>query len=77
MPSPCPRANSPINCWWRKKCAAAEIAIDVAEQRTQAAIAASAQIRAETEARVAQMETVLQQLRVDMSHQQTPTTHRR
>lgn len=56
--------------------AAAEIAIDAAEQRTQVAIDASAQIRAETEARVAQMETVLQQLRVDMSHQQTQAQQR-
>ncbi|MEZ5578750.1 MAG: DNA-binding protein [Candidatus Competibacteraceae bacterium] len=56
--------------------AAAEIAIDAAEKRTQAAIDASAQIRAETEARVAQMETVLQQLRVDMSHQQTQAQQR-
>ena len=56
--------------------AAAEIAIDAAEQRTQAAIDASAQIRAETEARVAQMETVLQQLRADMSHQQTQAQQR-
>lgn len=56
--------------------AAAEIAIDAAEKRTQAAIDAGAQIRAETEARVAQMETVLQQLRADMSHQQTQAQQR-
>ena len=56
--------------------AAAEIAIDAAEQRTQAAIDASAQIRAETEARVAQMETVLQQLRADMSNQQVQAQQR-
>jgi chromosome segregation ATPase len=56
--------------------AAAEIAIDAAEKRTQAAIDASAQIRAETEARVAQMETVLQQLRADMSNQQTQAQQR-
>ncbi len=56
--------------------AAAEIAIDAAEKRTQAAIDAGTQIRAETEARVAQMETVLQQLRADMSHQQTQAQQR-
>lgn len=56
--------------------AAAEIAIDAAEQRTQAAIDASAQIRAETEARVAQMETSLQQLRADMSNQQVQAQQR-
>ena len=56
--------------------AAAEIAIDAAEQRTQAAIDASAQIRAETEARVAHLETSLQQLRADMSNQQVQAQQR-
>jgi chromosome segregation ATPase len=56
--------------------AAAEIAIDAAEKRTRAAIDAGTQIRAETEARVAQMETVLQQLRADMSNQQTQAQQR-
>ena len=56
--------------------AAAEIAIDAAEKRTRAAIDAGAQIRAETEARVAQMETVLQQLRADMINQQVQAQQR-
>ena len=56
--------------------AAAETAIDAAEQRTRAAIDAAAQIRAETEARVAHMEAVLQQLRADMSSQQTQAQQR-
>lgn len=47
----------------------AEIAIQTAEQQVEAATAASAQIRAETTARVSQLETVLQQARIDMEQQ--------
>lgn len=49
--------------------AAAETAIAAAEQRAQAAVATVAQIRAETEARVAQLETALNQLRADREQQ--------
>ncbi len=56
--------------------AAAETAIAAAEQRARAAIEATAQIRVETEARIAQMEAVLQQLRADMTNQQTQAQQR-
>ena len=49
--------------------AAAEIAIQAAAQRVQAATETIAQIRAETAARIAQAETALQQTRTDMAHQ--------
>ena len=49
--------------------AVAETAIRAAEQRVQAATETVAQIRAETAARIAQVETVLQQTRVDMAQQ--------
>ena len=45
--------------------AAAEAAIQAAEQRVQTAIESVAQIRAETEARIAQLEAALLQLRLD------------
>ncbi|QQS55299.1 MAG: DNA-binding protein [Candidatus Competibacteraceae bacterium] len=60
----------------RERRAAAEIAIEAAEQRTRAAMETAAQIRAETEARIAQMEAVLQQLRADMTSQQTQAQQR-
>ncbi len=47
----------------------AEAAIAAAEQRVQAALATVVQIRAETEARVAQLDTALKQLRRDMEQQ--------
>lgn len=47
----------------------AEAAIAAAEQRVQAALATVVQIRAETEARVMQLDTALQQLRTDMAQQ--------
>lgn len=47
----------------------AEAAITAAEQRVQAALATVIQIRAETEARVMQLDTALQQLRMDMEQQ--------
>ncbi|MDG4584937.1 MAG: DNA-binding protein, partial [Candidatus Competibacter sp.] len=55
---------------------AAENTIDAAEQRAQAAIDAVTQIRAETEARIAQMDAVLQQSRIDMASQQLQAQQR-
>jgi hypothetical protein len=55
---------------------AAETAIAVAEQRAQTAIATVAQIRAETEARVAQLETALHQLRTDLEQQRAEAQQR-
>lgn len=49
--------------------AAAETAIQAAEQRVQAATETVAQIRAETEARIAQLETALRQSCVDKEQQ--------
>ena len=60
----------------RERRAAAENTIDAAEQRTQAAIDAAAQIRIETEARITQMEAMLQQSRADMASQQTQAQQR-
>ena len=54
----------------------AETAIAVAEQRGQVAIATVTQIRAETEARVTQLETALQQLRTDMAQQRVEAQQR-
>lgn len=48
---------------------AAETAISVAEQQAQTAVATVAQIRAETEARVMQLETALNQRRADLEQQ--------
>ncbi|MFO1371660.1 MAG: DNA-binding protein [Candidatus Competibacteraceae bacterium] len=50
--------------------AAAEAAIQAAEQRAQAMMDNITQIRIETDARVTQMDTALQQLRGDMARQQ-------
>ncbi|MDS4040545.1 MAG: DNA-binding protein [Candidatus Competibacter sp.] len=55
---------------------AAEATIQAAEQRVRAAMEASAQIRAETTARIAQTETVLQQTRADMAKQLTEARQR-
>ena len=55
---------------------AAETAIQIAEQRAQAATEAAAQIRAETEARITQMEAVLQRLQIDMADQQMQAQRR-
>lgn len=49
--------------------AAAETAVESAEQRALTAAEAVAQIRTETEARIAQLETLLQQLREDLKRQ--------
>ncbi|HHW77865.1 MAG TPA: hypothetical protein GX399_12690 [Xanthomonadaceae bacterium] len=51
--------------------AAAETAVQTAEQGAREAAATVAQIRAETSARVAQLETTLQQARADLERQQT------
>jgi len=56
--------------------AAAETAIESAEQRARAAAETVAQIRAETEARIAQLETLLQQTREDLQRQQAETRQR-
>ena len=56
--------------------AAAETAIESAEQRARAAAETVAQIRAETEARTAQLETLLQQTREDLQRQQAETRQR-
>jgi chromosome segregation ATPase len=56
--------------------AAAETAIQAAEQRIQAAADTVAQIRAETTARVEQLETSLQQLRSDTDRQLAEAQHR-
>jgi chromosome segregation ATPase len=56
--------------------AAAETAIQAAEQRVQAAIDAIAQIRAETAARIAQFEAAIQQTRADMAYQAAEAQHR-
>ena len=56
--------------------AAAETAIQAAEQRVQAATDAIGQIRAETAARIAQADATLQQARADMA-QQTAEAQRR
>jgi len=55
---------------------AAETVITAAEQRAQTALATVAQIRAETEARVAQLKTALQQLRTDLEQQRTEAQQR-
>ena len=54
----------------------AETAIQAAEQRVQTATDALAQIRAETAARVAQLETALQQARADLERQRTEAQRR-
>ncbi|MDS4069711.1 MAG: hypothetical protein RKO24_08815, partial [Candidatus Competibacter sp.] len=56
--------------------AAAEAAIQAAEQHVRAAMDTVAQIRAETTARIAQTETVLEQTRADMAKQLTEARQR-
>jgi len=55
---------------------AAETTIQAAEQRARTAIETVAQIRIETEARVEQLETALQQARTDMKRQETEARQR-
>lgn len=54
----------------------AETAIDAAEQRVQAATETVVHIRAETEARVEQLEAALQQTRADSEQQLAQAQHR-
>lgn len=55
---------------------AAETAIQAAEDRARAAMASVGEIRAETEARIAQMDATLQQQRIDGEHQQAEAQQR-
>lgn len=55
---------------------AAETVIQAAEDRARAAMASVGEIRAETEARIAQIETALQQQRADSEHQQAEAQQR-
>lgn len=56
--------------------ASAELAVQAAEQRIQAAAETVAQIRAETTARVGRLETTLEQLRTDMEQRLTEAQQR-
>jgi len=56
--------------------ASAELAVQTAEQRVQAAAETVAQIRAETTARVGRLETTLEQLRTDMEQRLTEAQQR-
>lgn len=55
---------------------AAEMAIQEAEKRVQVATASIAEMRAETDARIAQMNTTLQQLRTDFDQQRLDAEQR-
>ncbi|HRF42900.1 MAG TPA: DNA-binding protein [Candidatus Competibacteraceae bacterium] len=55
---------------------AAEMAIQEAEKRVQVATASIAEMRAETDARIAQMNTTLQQLRTDLDQQRLEAEQR-